>query len=187
MHGSDDEALLRAWRSGDTRAGSALLRRHTTTVYRFLLSKTDPVVAEELTQATFEACIRKIDRVDGSRVRAYLLGIAYKLLLQHRTRWVRRDARHEEIDRSIAAECTSPSGALFREQRLRMILHALQKLPLELQSVVELYYWEELSIAEVSQVLEIPGGTVKSRLAHARELLRPRIVESVIPPLTSRS
>jgi RNA polymerase sigma factor (sigma-70 family) len=178
MHGSDDEALLCAWRSGDPRAGSALLRRHTTTVYRFFLTKTDPVVAEELTQATFEACIRKADRIDGVGVRAYLLGIAHKKLLQHRARWVRRDARHDDLDRSIAAECTSPSGALFRDQRRRLILHALQKLPPTLRTVVELYYWEDLSIAEVSQVLEIPGGTVKSRLAHARELLRPRIIES---------
>jgi RNA polymerase sigma-70 factor (ECF subfamily) len=178
VQGSDDGALLRAWRCGDARAGGALLRRYTSTVYRFFLTKTDPSTAEELTQATFEACTRKSGNIEGLGVRAFLLGIAYKKLLQHRATWVRRGSRQVAMDRSLAADCTSPSLALFREQRLRLVLHALQQLPLELQIAVELYYWEDLPIKEVAQVLEIAPGTVKSRLAHARDLLRHRIGEA---------
>jgi RNA polymerase sigma-70 factor (ECF subfamily) len=51
-------------------------------------------------------------------------------------------------------------------------VRALQHLPLETQVLLELFYWEELSIDEVATALEIPKGTVKSRLFNARALLR---------------
>jgi RNA polymerase sigma-70 factor (ECF subfamily) len=167
---SDDVGLLAAWRRGDARAGSALLRRYTNTIFRFFLTKTDAQAAEELTQATFEACVRHCVRIEN--VRAFLLGIAYKQLQQHRARWVRSEARREAIVCSVVGDGTSPSLALFRTERLRLILHAVQQLPLDLQVAVELYYWEDLSIAEIAGVVEVAPGTVKSRLATARELLR---------------
>lgn len=177
MQPTDDIALLLAWQHGDARAGSALLRRHTNVVYRFFLTKTDASSAEELTQATFEACARHRGRIETPAVRAFLLGIAYKKLQKHRATWVRRDARHDPIDHSLAADCTSPSVALRRTERLRLILHAVKRLPLDLQTALELYYWEDLSIDEVAQVLDVAPGTVKSRLSRARDLLRERLVD----------
>jgi RNA polymerase sigma-70 factor (ECF subfamily) len=51
------------------------------------------------------------------------------------------------------------------------VREALRRLPVELQVVVELHYWEEQSTAEMAEVLEVPQGTVKSRLRRAREQL----------------
>ena len=55
------------------------------------------------------------------------------------------------------------------------MLAALNGLPLDLQIALELYYWEELSVVEVAAVLEVPEGTVKSRLHRARQLLREQL------------
>ena len=53
-----------------------------------------------------------------------------------------------------------------------MVLAALQHIPLELQMTLELYYWEELEVTEIAEVLEIPLGTVKSRMSRGRRLVK---------------
>ena len=55
------------------------------------------------------------------------------------------------------------------------MLAALRTIPLDLQVAIELFYWEEMTTEEIGVVLEIPGGTVRSRLRRARESLRDAI------------
>lgn len=174
----DEFALLRAWQGGDKQSGGQLLARHTDSLYHFFLTKTDPVAAEELTQATFEACARRRAdmQADGS-IRAYLFAIARNKLLQHRDEWRRRGAQHDAFESGIAANLTSPSMAVARSQQQQLMIAALQRLPLDLQIALELYYWEEMSVAEIALVLEVAAGTVKSRMHRARELLRDALVE----------
>ena len=64
------------------------------------------------------------------------------------------------------------STLLFRRAEERALVQALQGMPVELQIVLELYYWEELSVDEVAAAVEVPPGTVKSRLFRGRQLLR---------------
>ena len=52
---------------------------------------------------------------------------------------------------------------------------ALRRLPVDLQITIELHYWEEMELEDIGKVLEIPGGTVKSRLFRARKLLREQV------------
>ncbi len=66
---------------------------------------------------------------------------------------------------------TSPSQLVARHKEHTLLLAALRRIPLELQITVELHYWEELTTSELSQVMDIPHGTVKSRLRRAREAL----------------
>ncbi len=177
----DEFALLNAWRSGDADAGTQLLRRYTDTVYHFFLTKTDNASAEELTQATFEACTRQRDRIrEQGSIRAYLLGIARKKLLQHHDEWRRRGTRG--LDASVAGMLTSPSVAVARSERQRIVLAALQALPVDFQIAIELHYWEDMSVAEIARVLEVAPGTVKSRLHRARDMLRDKIHEVVADP-----
>jgi len=63
----------------------------------------------------------------------------------------------------------------FARAQQRQLVQALQRLPVELQIALELYYWEELSIDEIAAAVEIPSGTVKSRLYRGRTLLREMI------------
>jgi RNA polymerase sigma-70 factor (ECF subfamily) len=66
----------------------------------------------------------------------------------------------------------SPSRFAAERQEQAQVLDALHRLPLDLQITLELHYWEEMTVAEIAVVLEIPVGTVKSRLHRARDRLR---------------
>lgn len=173
----DELALLEAWQNGSSDAGGKLLRRYASVVYHFFLTKTDASTAEELAQETFEVCSRQRANIrPPATARAYLLGIARRKLLQHHDEWRRRGSRHDALDASIDGGRTTPTGVLARENRQQLVLAALRELPLDCQIVVELHYWEELGVVEIGQVLEIPSGTVKSRLSRAREMLSEKIV-----------
>jgi len=66
----------------------------------------------------------------------------------------------------------SPSTVVARHMEQQVLHEALRRLPIDLQIALELHYWEAMSATEVATVLEIPAGTVKSRLRRAKEMLR---------------
>lgn len=169
----DDRALIAAWDQGDAAAADLLLKRHFAAVYGLVRDKVDPAVVDDLVQRTFLTGLecRKSLR-DGASFRAWLLGIARNLL---RTHWrqlatARRVARSLE-DLSVDDLVPTPSQVVVRHEQQRVLLRALRRIPVELQLVLELFYWEDLSHAELVELLEIPLGTVKSRLNHGRAKL----------------
>ena len=171
----EDEQLLRAWRDGDEAAGNALVERHFSTVYRFFRSKVDTEV-EDLTQRTFMLSLEGLDRLRSDRdFRAFLLGIARRLLLRRfRDQAIRK--RHEDPMKMCAEELSAtPSRAVAAKDERKLLSLGLRRIPLDLQICLELHYWEELSVADIAAVLDVPEGTVKSRLHRAREQLRKRL------------
>jgi RNA polymerase sigma factor (sigma-70 family) len=183
----EDFALLHAWCEGDAAAGAALVRRHTPSLHRFFASKA-PGSVEDLVQATFVACVEGRDRFrHGASFRTWVLGIARKVLLKH---WRKNDRRARAMAiESVSADTIAPSpslGAALR-QEVRVLLGALRRIPIDHQTAIELFYWEGLSVAEVAEVLEVPPGTIKSRLARARDALRDAILAGVGPAPLLRS
>jgi len=185
----DDLALLQAWRRGERDAGSRLLRRHLGTVYGFFANKVVAEAAEELTQRTFETCVETRDQIyDGVTVRAYLLGIARNKLLQHHDEWRRRGSKAVQAGESLAgAMGPTASSIVARGDQQRLVLRALARLPLDFQVAVELFYWESLSVLEIAHVLAIAEGTVKSRLARARGMLKQAVAELDAEPALTDS
>jgi len=167
----DDATLLGRWRDGDRAAGDALFERHFDAVYGFFARKTaaDP---RELVQRTFAALVEGRDRYRGdATVRTYLFAIARHELYRH--------YREQRRDQALRFDVTSlhdleptPSARLAQRRASRLLLEALRRIPLDLQIAVELHYWEGLTGPELAQVLEIPEGTVRSRLRRALEQLR---------------
>jgi RNA polymerase sigma-70 factor (ECF subfamily) len=171
-----DFELLASWRAGDLEAGNGLVRRHFVSLYVFVRSKA-PDAADDLVQRIFEACVAARDRIDDERgsFKAYLFGIARRQLV-YWFREQRRDRDHvDTMNDSIAQLTGSPSRLVALRQEQHAVLSALHELPLDLQIALELYYWEELTVPEVAAVLEVPEGTIKSRLHRARQLLRDRL------------
>lgn len=167
-----DDELLQAWAGGDQSAGATLLRRHFDALHRFFRTKA-PDDHQDLIQSTMLECMRSKDRFRGDApFRAFLFGVARNCLLHHfRSRFRDRldfDASHS----SVVDLDPRPSTLAVRNEEHARLLEAMRRIPLELQVVLELHYWEELGTRELAVVLEIPQGTVKSRLRRAREALR---------------
>lgn len=170
-----DATLLSAWRAGDAGAGTTLFDRHFDVVRRFFHQKVYEDDIVDLIQETFLACVENAGGFRGDATfRAYLLGIARHKLRDY---WrARGRSIHVDLDTVALVDLDpSPSSVLRRQSSRRMLLEALHAIPLDHQILLELCYWEGLSGPELGQVLGIPEGTVRSRLARARELLRERM------------
>ncbi|MDC0671854.1 RNA polymerase sigma factor [Nannocystis radixulma] len=172
---SDDAELLTRWRAGDAAAGSALVRRHVATLARFFRGKTGDLA--DVVQQTLTACVQARDRLpEGLEFRAWLLGIARNVLLHDLRRRGRKPEPDLLDDQGLAAPSVlSPSRAVAARAERRLLLRALRRLPYDLQWLIELHYWEDLRQDDVAVILEIPPGTVKSRLSRAKRLLRAEI------------
>ncbi len=170
----DDFALLDQWGSGNRTAGNTLLMRHFDTVYRFFVGKIgDDGEVDDLIQRTFLACVEARDRFRREAAfRTFLLTVARHELFGYFRRKRTQGARSQPLgSMSIAELGSSVRAAMVRREEERLLLSALREIPLDLQITIELHYWEGLSTSELASVLEIPQGTVKSRLRRAREAL----------------
>jgi RNA polymerase sigma-70 factor (ECF subfamily) len=171
--GTTEFELLTQWCEGSDHAGDLLLRRCFPLLYRFFINKVGDAT-DDLVQQTLIACVRHRDKMlDSGAFRMYLLKIARSRLYDH-LRALRRRAGHVDDDFeqvSVEVAGTSNTSRYGRAQASMHVRDALRRLPVDLQLVVELHYWEEHSTAEIAVLLELAQGTVKSRLRRAREAL----------------
>ena len=167
-----DAQCLDAWNAGDAAAGEALFERYFDGLYRFFASKVGHGI-DDLVQETFLACAENRERVrDGSSFRAFIYGVAWRRLCR---KWRDEYSGRAPLNlsrQSVADLGPSPSTGLRADEEQAALLDALRQIPAELQTVVELFYWEGLTSAEIGAVMSIPDGTARSRLRRAREQLR---------------
>jgi RNA polymerase sigma factor (sigma-70 family) len=172
-----DFALLDAWCAGDRKAGGVLVQRHFSTLYGFLRNKLRDDI-DDLIQRTFLACVEHRDRFRReSSFRTYLFTIARNELLQHFRKTGRRGEHVDFHLVSVADLGTSPSQLVARKAEHKLLLEAMRRIPLDHQIVLELFYWENLSGSELGRVLEVPEGTVRTRIRRARQALAERMTE----------
>lgn len=165
-----DQQLLRAWARGDDEAGEQLYRRHVGLVFAFFRTKLADEV-DDLVQLTFMTTQRKAAKHRGGSVRAFILGIARYVLLDHLRTKSRRAAPINPIESSIEDLATSPSSLLRREESHDLLREALQSLPLDQQIALELRYWHELDTNEIAAIQDVSATTVRTRLHRARDSL----------------
>ena len=172
---SDPELLLAA-QQGSADAVTTLYHRHGPLLYRFTLRLSrDTAVAEEITQEVFLALIRNTSRYDpqrGASLSTWLCAIARRQLWRHleRTqRFVPIDSPDEPFDPPSPDD--NPAEILSRAEALAALREGLESLPLLLKEVIILCDLEELTYQQVALILDIPIGTVRSRLHRARARL----------------
>jgi RNA polymerase sigma-70 factor (ECF subfamily) len=173
-----DAWLLQSWKSGDRGAADQLLRRYTPLLRNFFVRRV-AANADELVQRTLLACIQNIDRFEGrSSFRSYLIGIAQNQFFMS----LRTDGK---VKSSLAVLSTAPedtpSQLLAVKEQERILLGALLVLRDELRSVLEMYYWEGLSVEAIAERMQTAPGTVKSRLARGRAFLKKKIMSMNLP------
>lgn len=173
---ADDLDLLERWRAGDRDAGNQLFERYFSSICRFFENKVQGD-AEELVQSTFLACVNNRDSFrEQSSFRTYLFSIArYQLYGFYRSR-----QKNNALDfgvTSVAAMNTGPVSRLARGEDHERLLEALCSLPLEQQTLLELFYWENMEAADLAEVFGVSPVTVRTRLHRARHALRERMLE----------
>jgi len=172
---ASDNELVRAWRAGDQQSGSVLFERYFVSIRRFFRNKVDHG-AEDLVQRTFVACLEGRDRFrEEASFRTYLFAIAHNLLREHFRRQ-RRSPEELDLEKlSIVDLGASPTSLLAVRAEEKLLLHALRQLPLAAQVILELYFWEQLSGAELGAFLGVPEDTARSRLRRAKKQLEEAI------------
>ncbi len=189
-----DHQLLAAWRAGDPNAGERLFERHYDAIARFFYNKAGEQ-APDLIQRTFLACFEARDKLrEDTRFRGFLFGIARNVLYDHFRKRRRHDHRIDFGARSVEDMGPTPTSMIAREQEIQLLMHALRKIPLDFQVILELYYWEGMSARELGETLDIPEGTARTRLRRARQLLdrqlkrlarSPRLLQSTVSDMDS--
>ena len=167
-----DVELLAAWRDGDADAGDQLVRRYFEPLYRFFRRRADDAVAD-LVQRTWTVCVQKRDMIPPALgFKGFLFGVAYKELLMYLRKRERGERALARLEAQEDPPDTAISQVIAAREHARLLRWSLRRIPLRSQLVLELYYWEELSVDAVAAVLELRPGTVKSRLHRARQELR---------------
>jgi RNA polymerase sigma-70 factor, ECF subfamily len=167
-----------------------IFHRHFDAVHAYLQRRVGRDAADEIAAQTFLVAFERRARYDCSRpdARPWLFGIATNLLLHHRRRAVRqlrayaRTGVDPVLDAFEGVEARLDAAGLGRQ-----LAAALAELPAEELEVLLLYAWADLSYPEISRALEIPLGTVRSRLwrtrGRIRELLEADRASSCAPPI----
>ena len=165
--------LVQKAKNGDTAAFGALLTRHSRRVYNLLLRLTgNSALAEDLTQETFLTAYQRLSDWRGvGQLSTWLCGIAVKhhLAARRKAHFTETLDAHEEL----AADLTSDPLARYTQQEAKQALDtAISALPAHYREVFVLVRVQEMRYREVAELLEIPLGTVQSRLAQASVLLQ---------------
>lgn len=175
-----DAELVERWQAGDAQAFEALVRRHQARVYRLVLRMLgSPEEAEDVAQEAFLSLHRHGHRFRReSRFSTFLYRVATNAALNRRRTLGRTRSREDELAARQAAGDDlptvppGPEDAVHGAQLQQRIQEALLDLSPDLRAAVVLYDVEGQSYREIAKALDIPEGTVKSRIHRARSALR---------------
>ena len=169
-----DRELVHAARAGESLAFDNLFYRYRDGIYRLGMAITkDPSAAEEIVVDTFARAHRAIERLEpDDSLRPWLYRVAVNLSYNRRPRKGVTFSSLDEGTEDIAAESESPSEAAERTERRRVVLECVDSLGPKHKVVVVLHYLNGLNLAEIAEIVEVPVGTVKSRLHYALRKLR---------------
>ncbi|QLQ39604.1 sigma-70 family RNA polymerase sigma factor [Micromonospora robiginosa] len=156
-----------AARQGDREAQAAFVRATQAEVWRFVAALVGPDSADDLTQETYLRALRALPGFEGrSSARTWLLGIARRTCADH----LRTVVRRRRLDERLAAQAATdrphpdPAGQFGAVDLVR-------RLPAERRSAFVLTQLLGLSYAEAADVEGVPVGTIRSRVARARDEL----------------
>ena len=165
-----DEYLVSGAQRGDGRAYELLVRRWQKKLVGHAWQLTGDVeLAQEAAQQGWVEIVRGLDRLRDARA---FPAWAFRIVSRACARQI-----GSAIDRRLVAETLDeqprsqldPADGPWEVDRLRAAIRAL---PAEQRAAIALFHFEEMSVAEVAVALEVPAGTVKTRLMHARRKLR---------------
>lgn len=162
----------------------SLIVQHRTRLYRLILRRVgNPTEAEEIAQNTFAEAVTSIARFRGdSELFSWLAGIAMNMVRNHLTRSPHRrySFADESVLEAVAVEIGDPLPLVEQSQLLRKVQEEMDLLHPQMREALVLVAIDEVSYEEAATALDIPIGTVRSRVSRARGVLRTRLKEAGI-------
>ena len=184
VHEELDDPLLmqRICRDDDHLAFSELVHRYEKKLLNFFMRSGVQYDAEDLTQQTFLRLYRYRDRYvpGGAKVSTFLFILARQVWIDELRKRKRRERLADEFEQEVG-QLVAPSAADEVAGGGSVDLAAaLAKLPEGMRLVVELGVYQDLPYSEIAEILEIPEGTVKSRMFNALALLRGMLKDDLV-------
>lgn len=169
---SDAEVIRRSL--DEPEAFGLVYDRHAATVLRFLGRRVGAEAAEGLLGELFRIAFERRKTYDAARANAlpWLYGIGSNLLLKHRRAEARRLRASARMAAAPAADRRTSAAAFDARVLFPRVADAIDSLPDSEREALLLFVWEELPYESVAEALELPIGTVRSRLNRARARLR---------------
>ena len=188
--GETDEELIRECARGEEGAFARLLERYRHRVARLVRWQlgAQSLWSEDVAQDVFVQVHRKAGRFEGrSSFKTWLYSVAFHVCRDHirreRNPVRRRGAEPTLDDETLAAlpdTSLDPLQRLERDQRAALVRAAVERLSVVHRTVLHLRDWEDLSYAEIAQLLDVSVGTVRSRLHNARVALARELATSMM-------
>jgi RNA polymerase sigma-70 factor (ECF subfamily) len=176
----EEVKLIARAKRGDMEAFEALYEMHKGPIYRTALAITgDRSAAEEILQETFLRAFKHIHNVrDGVSLAPWLYRITVNLAYDHgkanSRKW--QVALDGIIEHLIAPASASPEHTVEEREIFELVYEAIDKLEFKQRATLVLFYLHDFSLSEISDIMDCPVGTVKSRLYYARENLRRQLL-----------
>lgn len=172
--------LISRARGGDREAFGALVEQYRDNVYRLAYRMCGNAYdADEAAQEAFVAAWRALPNFRGDAKFSTWL---YRLTTNAAIDVMRREKRHQTVGdgemMELADDADSPQETVERTEQQEAVQKALSTLSEEYREVLLLRYMEELDYAEIAEVLQLPSGTVKSRINRAKAALKTALLKS---------
>ena len=174
MGNSRDHLLVKQCRKGDRRALEALVGEYQKPVYnaayRILGNRDD---AADATQSAFLKAFENLHRYDP---RYKFFSWIYRIAVNESINQLKRSRRQQPLGDEEAGSDPGPAHAVEAGDLSREIQDGLMGLSEDYRTVIVLRHFSECSYRQISEILQIPEKTVKSRLYSARQLMKDRLV-----------
>jgi RNA polymerase sigma-70 factor (ECF subfamily) len=189
MVDADESRLAALARNGDRKAFAEIVKRYEKKImklgFRMLNQRQE---AEDVAQETFLKVYNNLNRYDMTlKFSTWIYRIATNLCIDHlrrRKEQVSLDAfsadsanesSNRELQAKIADKWSTPENQVILSELQDQVQKAVQQLPDKYRLAIVLRYMQELSLQEISEILDIPLSTVKTRIHRGREVLRKKL------------
>lgn len=185
-HLTDAQVVARSLE--DPHAFATVFERHHEAIYRFAWTRAGGAHADDLAAEVFRVAFerRASYDLDYPSAKPWLFGIAANLTKQHHRDVARRDEGRSRMTGRTAPAESQPEQRLVDTATSSPVAAALLELPERDREPLLLYAWEDLTYEEVGRSLDIPVGTVRSRIHRARHQVRERLERDAPDAATPR-
>lgn len=181
MEHYSDKELVRIILKGNQSAYADLIDRHKVFVFNLSLRMLKQrELAEEVAQDVFIKVYRKLNTYKGdSKFSSWLYSIAYRTCLDQ----IKKEKRHlgvqtlEEKHYELSSDVQDALGLMQEEERVRILKEHVEALSSREAALIQMYYFEEMSVSEVAEIMNLKKNNVKIILHRARKALHDQLLQ----------